>query len=468
MLFSRKIKRYYQAQTLALVFMLTDIAMIWAAFSISLMFTGKAIDPSSYFTFCIIFALSWIISGLLANVYQIENLGRFKKIVKTSCVALVFHMFIIAAYLIGFTIGTYPLYFLILITTVSFSLILFAKYLLSKIYRHYKNLEFNRKNIIIIGYTERGKSLRNFFRKNTALGYKFKGFFDNEFTSFDIEHNVKGSLEDVKSFCVREDIDEIFYTLPNNREFVRDISQFADDNFIHFALVQDATGFRYRKIDARLYDNGRIPVLTPRREPLRFFFNRQVKRAFDIVFSLGVILLIFPILLPIIAITIKLDSKGPVFFKQLRTGRSGKPFVCFKFRTMRVNADANSKQAEKNDSRITKIGNFLRKSSMDELPQFFNVLIGDMSVVGPRPHMLKHTEEYSEIISDFKIRHFITSGITGYAQIKGFRGETKENELMEKRVFLDNWYVENWSLTLDIKIILLTVWNIFRGEKNAY
>lgn len=468
MLFSRKIKRYYQSQALALVFMVTDIAMIWAAFRLTPMLFDSVRDAAPYLTLCIIFILSWLISGLFANVYQIENLGRFRKIIKTSCIALVFHVFIISTYLISFKIQSYPLYFLIFIITASFSLILFAKYLLSKIYRHYKNLEFNRKNVIIIGYTERGRTLRSFFNENPALGYKFRGFFDIEFTNYDINDDVKGSLEEVKSFCIREDIDEIFYTLPNNVEYVKSLSEFADDNFIHFALVQDAAGFRYRKIDAHLYDNGRIPVLTPRREPLRFFFNRQVKRAFDIMFSLGVILLVFPIIFPIIAIAIKLDSKGPIFFRQLRTGRSGKPFVCFKFRTMQVNAEANSKQAEKNDSRITKVGNFLRKTSMDELPQFFNVLIGDMSVVGPRPHMLKHTEEYSEIISDFKIRHFITSGITGYAQVKGYRGETKEKEAMEKRVFLDNWYVENWSLTLDIKIVLLTVWNILKGEKNAY
>lgn len=468
MLFSRKIKRYYQSQALALVFMITDIAMIWAAFRLTSTVFNKAQGSAPYFTLCIILILSWLISGLFANVYQIENFGRFRNILKTSFIALVFHIFITAAYLISFEIRTYPLYFLIVVFTASFLLILFAKYLLSKIYKHYKNLEFNRKNVIIIGYTERGKTLKTFFEDNPALGYKFKGFFDGEFSNYGLNHEVKGNLDEVKSYCVREDIDEIFYTLPNSVDYIKNLSEFADDNYIHFALVQDASGFRYRKIDARLYDNGRIPVLTPRREPLRFFFNRQVKRVFDIIFSLGVILLLFPIILPIIAIAIKLDSKGPIFFRQLRTGRSGKPFVCFKFRTMKVNAEANSKQAEKNDSRITKVGNILRKTSLDELPQFFNVLIGDMSVVGPRPHMLKHTEEYSEIISDFKIRHFITSGITGYAQVKGYRGETKEQELMEKRVFLDNWYVENWSLTLDILIVFLTVWNIVKGEKNAH
>lgn len=466
MLFSRKIKRYYQSQALALVFMVTDIAMIWAAFRL----TPMLFEDVRYtdITLCTIFILSWLISGLFGNVYQIENLGRANKILKTSCAALVFHIFIIITYLISFKIQLYSPYFLVTIIVISFILIIFAKFLLSKIYQYYKNFEFNRKNVIIIGYTERGETLRSYFKKNPALGYKFMGFFDNQHTAYDINSDVKGSLEDVQSYCIREDIDEIFYTLPNDIEYVSSLSQFADDNFIHFALVQDAAGFRYRKIDARLYDNGRIPILTPRREPLRFFFNRQVKRVFDVVFSLGVIVLIFPLLLPIIAIAIKLDSKGPIFFRQLRTGRSGKPFVCFKFRTMQVNAEANSKQAAKNDSRITKVGHLLRKTSMDELPQFFNVLIGDMSVVGPRPHMLKHTEEYSEIISEFKIRHFITSGITGYAQVKGYRGETKEKELMEKRVFLDNWYVENWSLTLDIKIVLLTVWNIFKGEKNAH
>jgi exopolysaccharide biosynthesis polyprenyl glycosylphosphotransferase len=193
-----------------------------------------------------------------------------------------------------------------------------------------------------------------------------------------------------------------------------------------------------------------------------------LKRAFDIVFSVLVISLIFPILFPILAILIKLSSKGPVFFKQLRTGKDNNSFYCYKFRTMRINQDSDKKQACKNDNRITKIGAFMRKTSLDELPQFFNVLQGDMSVVGPRPHMLLHTEEYSKIIDSFMVRHFVKPGITGWAQVNGYRGNTEAPELMAKRVAYDTWYLENWSLWLDITIIFKTVFNIFQGEENAF
>jgi putative colanic acid biosynthesis UDP-glucose lipid carrier transferase len=151
----------------------------------------------------------------------------------------------------------------------------------------------------------------------------------------------------------------------------------------------------------------------------------------------------------------------------MRPGKQNKLFDCYKFRTMRVN-DNTEHQATKNDARITRVGAFLRKTSLDEIPQFFNVLLGNMSVVGPRPNMISQLQEYSSKIQNYRMRHFITPGITGYAQVHGFRGETKEIELMEKRVQYDVQYMENWSLWLDLKIISLTVWNAVNGEKNAY
>jgi putative colanic acid biosynthesis UDP-glucose lipid carrier transferase len=207
--------------------------------------------------------------------------------------------------------------------------------------------------------------------------------------------------------------------------------------------------------------------MTLRREPLQSLFNRVLKRAFDIGFALTVICTIFPFVFPLIILAIKLESPGPIFFIQKRPGRRNKLFNCIKFRTMRVN-NQTELQATKNDPRITKTGAFLRKTNLDELPQFFNVLFGDMSVVGPRPNLVSQLEMYSKWISKYPVRHFILPGITGYAQVNGFRGETKQPELMEKRVEYDILYMENWSFALDLKIIFLTVWNMIRGEKNAY
>jgi exopolysaccharide biosynthesis polyprenyl glycosylphosphotransferase len=209
-------------------------------------------------------------------------------------------------------------------------------------------------------------------------------------------------------------------------------------------------------------------VITLREEPLRDFVNRFLKRMFDLIFSIFVIVFVLSWLYPIIAILIKLSSKGPILFEKLRSGVNNEEFICYKFRSMRISSDSDYKQATHGDSRITKLGSFLRKSSLDEFPQFINVLMGDMSIVGPRPHMLLHTEEYSELISKYMVRQLVKPGITGVAQIRGYRGETKELEDMEGRVRLDVWYIENWSLSLDINIVIQTIWNIFKGDENAY
>lgn len=196
--------------------------------------------------------------------------------------------------------------------------------------------------------------------------------------------------------------------------------------------------------------------------------NGAAKRAFDFVFALLVTVLLLSWLIPIIALIIKLDSKGPVFFKQLRTGKDNKPFYCLKFRSMRLNIDSDHKQASKGDNRITKVGAFMRKTSIDELPQFINVLRGEMSVVGPRPHMLLHTEVYSAVIDDFMLRHTVTPGITGLAQVAGHRGETKETAAMVERVNADIWYIKNWSFFLDLKIVFLTICQVVTGSEKAY
>jgi len=201
---------------------------------------------------------------------------------------------------------------------------------------------------------------------------------------------------------------------------------------------------------------------------LENLLNRSKKRAFDIVFSIFVIVFVLSWLLPILAILIKLGSSGPVFFVQIRSGRNNRPFRCYKFRSMRVNKNADKKQATRDDERITKIGAFMRRTSLDELPQFFNVFRGNMSVVGPRPHMIKHTKQYSQLIDRFMVRHFLKPGITGWAQIKGLRGEIKTVDDMLKRVEADVWYLENWSFLLDLKIIFLTLKNSILGDKNAF
>ena len=240
----------------------------------------------------------------------------------------------------------------------------------------------------------------------------------------------------------------------------------ADKNLIRFKSVPEY--YDYSKKSTYIQSFGHIPIISVRTEPLENLLNRSFKRLFDCVFSLFIILFVFSWLFPILAILIKLESRGPVFFVQVRSGRDNHPFKCYKFRSMRVNKDADHKQATRNDQRITRIGAFLRRTSLDELPQFFNVLIGNMSVVGPRPHMIKHTDQYSQLIDRFMVRHFLKPGITGWAQVNGLRGETKTVDAMLKRVEADVWYLENWSFLLDLKIVFLTVRKSLNGDENAF
>jgi putative colanic acid biosynthesis UDP-glucose lipid carrier transferase len=196
--------------------------------------------------------------------------------------------------------------------------------------------------------------------------------------------------------------------------------------------------------------------------------NNGIKRLFDIIFSLVVLIGFLSWLTPILAVLIKIDSEGGLFFIQKRNGLNNKVFDCYKFRSMKLNDEADLIQVSKNDARVTKIGRLLRKTSMDELPQFFNVLLGDMSVVGPRPHMVSHTNMYAERIDKFMMRHFVKPGITGLAQIKGFRGEVESDKDIINRVRYDIFYMENWSILLDIKIISSTVYYVLKGDKKAY
>jgi undecaprenyl-phosphate galactose phosphotransferase/putative colanic acid biosynthesis UDP-glucose lipid carrier transferase len=252
----------------------------------------------------------------------------------------------------------------------------------------------------------------------------------------------------------------------NDIDEISRLIKLCERNMIRMKFIPDFQQYtKTKKVEIDFYEN--TPVLMLRKEPLELPINRLLKKIFDVCFSLLVVLTIFPWLFPILMVFIKIGSRGPVFFKQKRSGEENKTFTCLKFRTMRVNTLSDELQATENDPRVTRIGSFLRKTNLDELPQFFNVLMGSMSVVGPRPHMLKHTKQYSALIHDYLVRQYAKPGITGWAQVKGFRGETKEIKDMVKRVEHDIWYIENWNFLLDIQIILLTIRNMLKGQEKA-
>ena len=331
----------------------------------------------------------------------------------------------------------------------------------------YRKKGFNFKLVVIIGAGQNGNALYQEMIDDPGYGFRILGFFEDNPVNIPSESKLLGSTDDIEDFIRDNEVDEVYCTLPESAEkvIVRALN-FCENNMIRFHIVPEFR--RYVKKQMELNVLGNMPVLSLRNEPLQNPLNRFSKRTFDVISSLLFISTIFPIIYIIVATGIKITSRGPVFFKQRRTGKRGHEFYCYKFRTMRINEEADLKQAIENDPRITHFGEFLRKSSIDELPQLFNVLKGDMSIVGPRPHMLKHTKQYNELIDKYMLRHLVKPGITGWAQVTGFRGETKDVSQMEERVIRDVWYLENWSFFLDIKIIYITIINIFRGEKNAY
>ncbi|MFN8282957.1 MAG: undecaprenyl-phosphate glucose phosphotransferase [Chitinophagales bacterium] len=341
-----------------------------------------------------------------------------------------------------------------------------------KTVRIYRARGFNNRKVMIIGAGDTAQEFKRMLEHKIEYGYQFLGFFDDEPQKYDKEtqKHILGNINDAKQFALDNKIDEVFCALPyKEEEKTRQLIEFGDENLIRVKIVPDLSRFlthHLNKVEIEYY--GQIPVMTLRNEPLENIVNRIVKRLFDIGFSVFVIVFILSWFVPLMAIIIKITSKGPVFFIQERSGIKNLAFRVIKFRTMYINSDAHYKQATRFDQRITPIGKFLRKTNLDELPQFINVFFGQMSVIGPRPHMLRHTQEYSKIIDKFMVRHFVKPGITGWAQVNGYRGETREVTDMEGRVRADVWYIENWSFALDLKIIIMTIINMLRGEENAF
>ncbi len=325
------------------------------------------------------------------------------------------------------------------------------------------------KTIAIVGVNEFTISFAKEISEHPEYGYRVMGFFD-----YDPEQkNKKDNLllmDQLYKFLIKKRIDEVYISTPiYNDYYIKGLSRYCYINEIKVSFINEFIYYINRKFAQLEIDyHGPTPIISIKEESLDRRVGMVSKRIFDILGAVIAIVFIMSWLYPIIAILIKLDSRGPVLFKQLRSGINNKPFYCFKFRTMVVNKEADNKQAEKNDPRITKIGAFLRKTSLDELPQIFNVLIGDMSIVGPRPHMLQHTKAYSKLIDSFMIRHWIKPGITGLAQAKGFRGETKDLSQMHNRVHMDLLYLRNWSLWLDFKIFVSTIWGIISQKNKGF
>lgn len=345
--------------------------------------------------------------------------------------------------------------------------ILFNRFLYSGLYHYYKASDVFIKRVLILGFNERAQRLSRYMEsdeQNTRL----VGFTENEDKIHELSnYPVMGDISSTLEIAKKMNVHEIYCTVaPEENNEIYSLMRNAEKECIRFKVVPNLNAFF--AYDAHVEFYGGMPILSRRNSALDDNGNIIKKRLLDVVVSGLVIVFLLSWLAPLLGLLIAIESGFPVFFTQLRSGMTNRPFRCIKFRSMKKNMDADLIQATANDMRVTRIGKFMRRTSLDEFPQFFNVFIGNMSLVGPRPHMLKHTFDYSKIVDEYMVRQFVKPGITGWAQINGCRGELKNGRDIRERVEKDIWYTEHWTLWLDIQILFLTVYNVIKGDKNAY
>jgi len=452
---SLKKKRY--SYLIRPIFILVDLLII---VGVVFLVSDKEFYNPLFLTYSTLF---WLLIAYNTNFYSVYRFTGPYKIFK-----LLFTQFLV------FTLGFFTYFtvfkegiivnnqFLILTTIIGcISIFKIVSYYALKKYRQEGK---NYRNVVVLGLDDTSKKVTQIFNDKVNLGYRYFGFFSDK----ESKHKMYlGNLSNSFEYILENNIDEIYCTLSRlKNEQIKEFTKFANQHAIIIKLIPDSNELYSKNFGAEYYDN--VLVLNAKNLPFEAPENKFIKRVFDVAFSLIVILFILSWLTPLLWVLVKLESKGPLLFKQEREGLNGQHFTCYKFRSMKLNKLSDKIHATKNDHRVTHLGAFLRRTSMDELPQFFNVLYGDMSIVGPRPHMSSLSVEYQKDIENYIERHAVKPGITGLAQISGYRGEVKKKSDIKNRVRLDIFYIENWSFFLDIKIIVQTVLNVFKGEEKAY
>lgn len=441
---------------LMFLFLILDISLLFVAIYLIAYF--NPIIEANINLFLLHAAVAEIIAYTLYSKRNYYFLDNFKSRVKHISLRMIVFALILFVLAHPFLPNDYSFQILLKYIGVFFLLKVSVFYII------YKYLDYKRKNgkylrnIAILGLRENDVLFGYLIEKNPTLGFNLIGYIADTDDYDKNDKTIIGKIDEIETLAIRHQIQKVFVT-PSK--------YFEVENARKLLGVCNKIGLKARYVMMNTYWNERrvndpdfvnsLAIYNPQEIPLDNFSNRLFKRIFDILFSSVVILFLFSWLFPIVAIIIKLDSPGPIFFQQKRTSIDNEIFNCLKFRTMQVNDDADSKQAQANDSRISRVGAILRKYNVDEMPQFFNVLFGEMSVVGPRPHMLKHTDQYSALINHYKVRHYVKPGVTGWAQVNGYRGLTDELWKMEKRVEFDMDYLKNWNFYWDLKIIYLTL-----------
>ena len=419
-------------------------------------------SPLQWGYFVLFHIFAWGILSIKIGFYEVYRVTKFVKILSLIIQQSVIFMLIVFFYFQIFIDEIYKPEKIFIYLGEVFLLISLYKlgiYFLLKKYRRFTGSNFRK--IIIIGNSYSTDQLKQFVHKTPDYGYKLKAHFDT------VTNDEASLLKDVMEYSIYHQVDELYCSVSSlSNHSINELVDFADNNLKTIKFIPDNKDIYAKQLKIDYYSY--LPILSLRRIPVDDPLNRFLKRTFDILMSSLVIIALLSWLTPILGLLIRLESKGPVFFKQKRNGLGYKEFYCYKFRSMRPNTAKENEWVKPNDARVTNIGKFIRKTSIDELPQFFNVFLGNMSVVGPRPHPVSHTEMFVGKIDKFMVRHLVKPGITGLAQISGFRGEVETDYDIINRVKYDIFYIENWSLLLDIKIIIQTIFKAVEGDKKAY
>jgi len=415
---------------------------------------------SNTIIYSVLISFAWIAIAIYLGFYEVY---RYTKVISIlNCALKQFILF--ALFCLALELFYSDFYFqkrVVFYVFVSIAIILFFKLSIYYFLRKFRVLYGgNSRSVVLLGNNKSVSPLKDFFTENPDYGYRLMKVFK-------LESHKKEVIQECFSYVISSKTDEIYCSMADLSDSqISDIIDFADNNLKTLKFIPNDKQIFSRTAKFEYYDY--IPVISLRNILQEETINKIIKRLFDIVFSSFIIIGLLSWLTPLLAIIIKLESKGPVFFIQKRNGLNYKEFNCYKFRSMYINDNADTDLASKNDVRITNVGKFIRKTSIDELPQFFNVFLGEMSVVGPRPHMVSVANLYAAKVDKFMVRHFVKPGITGLAQTKGFRGKVETDEDIINRVKYDIFYMENWSILLDIQIIVKTIYNVLRGDDKAF
>ena len=407
--------------------------------------------------------LTWLITTYSLNFYPTARRDGFMSNFKSFVILFIIYGLVYFTSFVFFGMYSYkPMYLVLVYLLICFLLTLF-RVLFYWAKNLYRTKGYNSVSVVVIGKDKNLQKLRRIF-DNPEFGYRYMGYFDN------VKSNSPSCLGDIESsfnYIFENNVEEVYCMASKlSKAEIQYLMKIADNSLKRIKIIPDNKELFSRAMSLELY--GAVPILNLRASPLDLDYSNLIKRIFDVLFSSMIILFILSWLIPIVFILMKIDSKGPLFFKQQRHGVNRDIFWCYKFRSMTKSTTSDTQMATKNDVRVTRLGRILRNTSIDELPQFFNVLMGDMSVVGPRPHMVVHTQQYESSIDKYLVRHFLKPGITGLAQIQGCRGEIVNRSDIVNRVRYDIFYMEKWSLALDAKIVFLTVYNALKGEERAY